>query len=451
MRGARGAEPTGGAWPSRSGLPWGSLRQRAWRRASPRSGTPGGAWPAGSGLPRSGTPGGAWPAASDIPWAACGSAPGGEPARGADCAERKPLAEPWPSLQRAGAKRSLVSGSGPDCDTFVTQLLRSRTLSLPAGITMIRTHVPSAIPSSHRRPRNRLAAARRVQQALAHVRDLEQLFRTLHKELSCVTDTTGFILGVFDEGSQMIEVVGQMEAGRALPGGSFPLGHGFLSEVIRTRQSRLIRHWSVEGPRVQVQYATNTPGLPESTITVPLLVGDRTIGVLSLQSYVPDTYDEDDVFFLESVASQVALTIDGLRRGLASEAVHRASKLEAVLSSMTDGLLILDADGRIVSLNPPARTIFGSMGAGVILGQPLDHEQWGQWPLGAKVVGEALAPVIEALHRGEARRDVEVEVNAGGRRVLSFSSAPISDAVGGHAGGVIVIRDVTNERDIARL
>ena len=309
----------------------------------------------------------------------------------------------------------------------------------------------SSALSLTRRPHARLTAVRRVQRVLAQTRDLDELFRLLHAELGCVLDTTGFILGIFDEVSQMVDVVGQMEAGRALPSGSFPLGHGFLSEVIRTRQPRLIRHWSVEGPRVQVQYATNTPGLPESTVTVPLLVGGRAIGVLSIQSYSPDTYDEDDLFFLEAIASQVALTIDSLRRGQASEAVGRASKLEAVLASMTDGLLIVDADGRIVSLNPPARSIFEAMGATIILGQPLDHEQWGQWPLGAKAVGEALAPVIEALHFGEERRDVEVEVNAGGRRVISFSGAPIADGSGGHAGGVIVIRDVTSERDIARL
>lgn len=305
--------------------------------------------------------------------------------------------------------------------------------------------------TASRRPQARLTALRRVQRVLAVTHDVEDLFRHLHAELGCVLDTTGFILGIFDDASQMVEIVGQMEAGHELPGGSFPLGHGFLSEVIRTGEPRLIRHWSVEGPRVQVQYATNTPGLPESTVTVPLTVAARAMGVLSVQSYAPNSYDEDDLFFLELVASQVALAIDALRRGEATRAIGRASKLEAVLSSIADGLLILDADGRIVSLNPPARSIFGSMGAGIILGQPLDHEQWGQWPLGAKAVGQALAPVLEALQRGEAQRDVEVEVNANGRRVVSFSSAPIANPAGGYAGGVVVIRDVTTERDIARL
>jgi hypothetical protein len=72
-----------------------------------------------------------------------------------------------------------------------------------------------------------------------------------------------------------------MDEGQEFPGGSFPIGRGFISEAIRSRQPRLIHHWSLEGPRVQVQYATDTPGLPEATITVPLLVSDCAIGVLS--------------------------------------------------------------------------------------------------------------------------------------------------------------------------
>ena len=304
-------------------------------------------------------------------------------------------------------------------------------------------------PETDRRQR-RLAIIADVQSALLAVTDVEQLFQMLYAQLDRVMDASGLILGLYDETSHMVDVVGQVEAGVFLPGGSFPLGNGFLSEVIRTRQPRHIRHWSAEGPRVQVQYATGTPGLPESTVTVPLLIGSRVVGVLSVQSHAPEAYDNDDAFLLQALAAQIAPAIFAFQNDHAIKAVQRVSKLEAVLASMQDGLLIVDRDGRIVSLNPPARAIFGPMGAGIILGQALDREEWGNWPLGAKSIAEALTPLVEALQRGEAQRDVEVELNAQGRRVLSFSSAPITDAYG-LAGGVIVIRDVTTERDVARL
>jgi two-component system phosphate regulon sensor histidine kinase PhoR len=91
------------------------------------------------------------------------------------------------------------------------------------------------------------------------------------------------------------------------------------------------------------------------------------------------------------------------------------------------------------------------LGAGVILGQPLGREQSGNWPLGARAVAEALTPVVEALRRGEACRDLEVELHSQGRRVLSFSSGPVYEAGGRLAGGVIVFRDVTTQRHVARL
>ena len=64
----------------------------------------------------------------------------------------------------------------------------------------------------------------------------------------------------------------------------------------------------------------------------------------------------------------MATSIEGLKRGDVVQAVRRASEVEAILASMTEGLLIVDAASRIVSLNPPARAMFGLAGAGIILG-----------------------------------------------------------------------------------
>ncbi|HEY3058485.1 MAG TPA: ATP-binding protein [Chloroflexota bacterium] len=307
------------------------------------------------------------------------------------------------------------------------------------------------MPATLHRRQARLSVIRAVQVALGRQQSIDGLCRAVRQELSHALDTTTFVVGLFDDVSGMVEVVHQTEAGAELPGGSFPLGHGFMSEVIRNQQPSLIRHWSVEGPRVQVQYATDTPGLPESTITVPLLVGDRATGVLSLQSYDIETYDEDDLLLVQAVAAHVAPALEVLQRGGSVQATRRASELEAIMASMTEGLLVLDPAGRIISLNPQAREIFGPIGAGIVLGQRLDREQWGNWPLGAQTVAEALAPVLDDLILGEARRDLEVDVYGDGRRVLSFDSAPIRDTAGHLAGGEVVFRDITTRRDVERL
>jgi PAS domain-containing protein len=95
---------------------------------------------------------------------------------------------------------------------------------------------------------------------------------------------------------------------------------------------------------------------------------------------------------------------------------------------MADALIIIDSGGRIVRLNHAARQLLSLNDTSIILGQPLDHEHSGQWPLGAREVAEALAPMVDALQRDQVPAETEVEVRSPGRRILSFSGTPLHDA-----------------------
>ena len=152
--------------------------------------------------------------------------------------------------------------------------------------------------------------------------DPVDLFRVLYRAATGLLDTTGFYLGLYDAGSGIVEIVRQMESGTELPGGAFPLGHGLTSQAILTRQAYLARRWSERGLQVQLQYATSRSDLPESVITVPIVgpASDEVLGVVAVQSYQPDAYDESDVPALERLASAAARVID--RRLTAHEPRH---------------------------------------------------------------------------------------------------------------------------------
>ncbi len=283
----------------------------------------------------------------------------------------------------------------------------------------------------------------------------DDLYRTIYEETSQLLNTTGFILGLYDESIQTITVVYQVDSGVELPGGSFPLGSGFTSQAIRTRRPRLIRRWSQEGPPVRLQYATDHKGLPESGITVPLILGARVIGVLSVQSYNPESYDATDLLRLQVIAGHAAVAIDRLQRSAveSSQLPKKVSRLETIIASMSEALLIVDSQGRIVRLNRAARKLLcpDNGTGGIVLGQPLDREQWGQWPLGPRAVAQALGPLIAAIRHGETLRDLEIEILGEGKQVLSFSCAPLRDTDGPSDGGVIVFRDVTGRREVERI
>src|SRR5438552_3551926 len=207
--------------------------------------------------------------------------------------------------------------------------------------------------------RARLDLASRLGALAAEPRDFAELFRAVYDETARVMDATVFLFALYDEASQTVEVVRQMDGGVEHEGGSFPLGRGFTSEVIRTAAPRLVKRWSVEGPPVRLLYGTEAGELvkPESAAVVPILSSDRVLGVISVQSYLPEAYGEADILNLSAIATQAATAIKRLRATdqLALEHERHALQLEAVLAGMNDALLIVDARGAIVRLNRAAR------------------------------------------------------------------------------------------------
>ena len=303
--------------------------------------------------------------------------------------------------------------------------------------------------------RARLEFASRLGALGADAHDFVELFGALYEETARAMDATVFLFAVYDEASETVQVIRQMDRGVAHEGGSFPLGKGFTSQVIRTGAPRLIRRWSAEGPPVRLLYGTESGELvaPQSGVVVPIRSGERVLGVLSAQSYRPDAYEEAHLLSLGAIAAQAGSHIKRLHatEQMALEHERHALQLEAVLASMNDALLIVDARGAIVRLNRAARELLSLDGASLVFGQPLDRQRLEQWPITAREIAAALVPVIDALRAGTSVDEAEVELRAGERRVLSLAASVLRSPKGELQGGVIVFRDITGQRDLERL
>src|SRR4029077_14835383 len=179
-------------------------------------------------------------------------------------------------------------------------------------------------------------------------------------------------------------------------------------------------------------------------------------------------YGDPDVLSLGAIAAQAAVTIKRLRatEQLALEHERHALQLEAVLASMNDALLIVDARGAIVRLNRAARDLLRLDTASLVMGQPLERQRVEQWPVAAREITAALVPVIETLRAGTNVDATEIELragerrgpsgrgprrSAGERRVLSVSGSVLRSAKGPLQGGVVMLRDITEQRNLERL
>ena len=315
--------------------------------------------------------------------------------------------------------------------------------------------MPTTLTASETELRARLELANRLGALATGARDLAELFRALHEETARVMDATVFLFALYDEASATVQVVRQMDRGVEYPGGTFPLGKGFTSEVIRTGEPRLVRRWSAEGPAVHLIYGTEAGELvtPQSGVVVPILSGDRVLGVLSAQSYRPEAYEDADLLSLGAIAVQAGIVIERVRatEQMALEHERHALQLEAVLATMNDALLIVDARGAIVRLNRAARELLCLDNASLVVGQPLEQQRLEQWPATAREIAAALLPLIAALRSGTSIAEEEVELRSGQRRVLSLAASVLRSARGTPQGGVIVLRDITGQRDLERL
>lgn len=117
-------------------------------------------------------------------------------------------------------------------------------------------------------------------------------------------------------------------------------------------------------------------------------------------------------------------------------------RLQAVLDSIDDGLLMIDRQGRLEHLNPVAQRQLG-----------WDQERLGQG-LGSALQRPELDEQLQLVLRGgnleRAPEDLDIEVD-GEARLLTYSLTPVCHTQGHILGAVMVLHDVTEQRAFERV
>ncbi|MDY7562473.1 KinB sensor domain-containing domain [Pseudomonas sp. 10B1] len=117
-------------------------------------------------------------------------------------------------------------------------------------------------------------------------------------------------------------------------------------------------------------------------------------------------------------------------------------KLQAVLDSIDDGLLMIDRQGRLEHLNPVAQRQLGwdenRLGQG--LGEALQRPE----------LDEQLYLTLRGANLERAPEDLAIEVD-GESRLLTYSLTPVSHTRGNILGAVMVLHDVTEQRAFERV
>lgn len=87
-----------------------------------------------------------------------------------------------------------------------------------------------------------------------------------------------------------------------------------------------------------------------SLLSVPIIRGRQVIGAVTVESELLNAYTREDERFIEQIASQTSFALANME--LFQAIAEGRDRLQVILSAMEDGIVLLDASGRIALANP---------------------------------------------------------------------------------------------------
>ena len=178
--------------------------------------------------------------------------------------------------------------------------------------------------------------------------DLTSVLEMIYQNVARLMDVSTFFIGLLDAEAQVVHLVGSYDFGQHRPDEFQGADEGITGLVLRTRRPLILHDTEHEPlpPEIIVQGE-----MPRSVLMMPLLVQDEIVGVISVQSYEPNSYTQDDIDLLETIAGTIAVAVRNAQlydqtaeRLHALETLHKMSlELAAVQDPQAVARLVTDA------------------------------------------------------------------------------------------------------------
>ncbi|MEW5867831.1 MAG: GAF domain-containing protein [Chloroflexota bacterium] len=173
---------------------------------------------------------------------------------------------------------------------------------------------------------------------------------------------------------------------------------------------------------------------------VPVMIAGKRIGAISLVSPSPRQWTEDEVALLEAVGRQLGSAVE--RLDLLAKTQEQARQVQQIIDTVPEGVLLLDADRRIMLANPSAWQNLS------YLVEQIQFEQNGEGPRLSHLAGWPIETLMKASSEENWQTLTSLpgtEANAP-QRIFEVAARPV-EAESRSAGWVLVLRDVTIERE----
>lgn len=280
-----------------------------------------------------------------------------------------------------------------------------------------------ALQNAHLFEETRRRAAQ--QEALNHIIAAAVSLSSVGDLIQTVLDMTMEVMGVENGGLW----IGAQSALRRLPADLPDLSRTLpLPLVIRDAQNAAPDD-ALVGQQAVWQELMKALNL-RSLLIAPLLSSGGYTGELALGSSIPRQWSQEEIALVETIGRQVGSAAE--RLNLLTKTQEQASQMQRIMDTVPEGVLLLGAGGEILTANPAALALL-----------PALTRRGGAHLLPEKVL-------LEALDDLNQKDWTELRL-AEPALVFELAARPL-EAEAGAARWVLVIRDVTEERNnLARI
>ncbi|MGQ9742036.1 MAG: GAF domain-containing protein [Chloroflexus sp.] len=318
-------------------------------------------------------------------------------------------------------------------EVYVARLMASQ---LAAAITSFRMIEEAARREAELATLNDIAAA--VTSSL----DPREIYHLVMEKINQFFHVdAGSLLMLDEETGELVFVMTLEEGQEKLVGLRVPPGLGIVGDVARTQQYAIV-HDPEQDARFYRQVSEGIGYNVQSILCVPIVVKGRTIGVIELLNKRTGHFTEEEAIRLTRMAATIGIALENAH--LFQQVSTVRDRFEAIVNSTSDGILMADMRGVIVTGNPAAARIF-HRSREALIGCRLEE-------LIEELMSKAL--VIEEppwLNEGAPHRVIEMELSEGAVRYLRHTILPVRDTAGMQIGSIALFEDIAKDRELARL
>lgn len=226
--------------------------------------------------------------------------------------------------------------------------------------------------------------------------------------------------------------------------------HSFLDELkkrmlasLEALQDKKVDPGALEEIVSGAIFVDGLPGGVESYFNIPLTIGGRLQGLLTVAHTTSGLYKEADMTILYKITNQASQAVARLQEVVEAE----KGKLNAMVESMGDGVVMVDAEYRVIVANPAVRRIINAVnplanGKDITIFDFVDF-------LGGKF--DIHGKLEKALSQGETCLSEKIEL---GSEFYEIGVCPVRhQAAKGQVtyGAVVVFHDITKDIQLEKV